>query len=73
MQEEVFEIGLQGMSLAELSHRLAIPAHELLTKLFERGIAAQVNQVGFCPPFVPFQLLLMGMQLSGSSASLAWH
>lgn len=44
-QEEVFEIGLQGMSLAELSHRLAIPAHELLTKLFERGIAAQVNQI----------------------------
>lgn len=45
MQEEIFEIGAEGMSVAELSQRLATPAHELLVRLFQRGIAAQVNQV----------------------------
>ena len=45
MQEEIFEIGEEGMSVAELSQRLAVRAHELLAKLFERGIAAHVNQV----------------------------
>ena len=44
-QEEIFEIGQEGMSVAELSQRLATPAHTLLAKLFERGIAAHVNQV----------------------------
>ncbi|KAK9804511.1 hypothetical protein WJX73_001629 [Symbiochloris irregularis] len=44
-QEEIFEVGAEGMSVAELSQRLAVRAPELLAKLFERGIAAHVNQV----------------------------
>ena len=45
VREEIFEIGNEGMSVAELSQRLALPSGEIVKTLFMKGIMVQVNQV----------------------------
>ncbi len=45
MREEIFEIGVEGMSVTELSQRLALPTGDIVKSLFMKGIMVQVNQV----------------------------
>ena len=45
MQEEIFEVGSEGMSVQELADRLACNGGDVLKALFMRGIMASVNQV----------------------------
>ena len=45
MREEIFEIGNEGMSVTELSQRLALPTGDVVKTLFMKGIMVQVNQV----------------------------
>ena len=45
MREEIFEIGNEGMSVTELSQRLALPTGDIVKSLFMKGIMVQVNQV----------------------------
>ena len=45
VREEIFEIGNEGMSVAELSLRLALPTGDIVKTLFMKGIMVQVNQV----------------------------
>ena len=45
MQEEIFEVGSEGMSVGELADRLAVNGGDVLKALFMKGIMAQVNQV----------------------------
>ena len=46
MREDIFEIGNEGMSVTELSQKLALPPGEVVKTLFMKGIMVQVNQVG---------------------------
>lgn len=45
VQEEIFEVGSEGMSVGELADRLAVNGGDVLKALFMKGIMAQVNQV----------------------------
>ncbi|CAL5226196.1 g9032 [Coccomyxa viridis] len=45
VREEIFEIGVEGMSVTELSQRLALPTGDIVKSLFMKGIMVQVNQV----------------------------
>ena len=45
MREDIFEIGVEGMSVTELSQRLALPTGDVVKTLFMKGIMVQVNQV----------------------------
>lgn len=45
LQEEIFEVGSEGMSVGELADRLAVNSGDVLKTLFLKGIMAQVNQV----------------------------
>lgn len=45
VREDIFEIGNEGMSVTELSQRLALPTGEIVKTLFMQGIMVQVNQV----------------------------
>ena len=45
-QEEIFEVGGEGMMVGELSNRLAINPGDVVKALFLKGIMANVNQVG---------------------------
>ena len=45
VREDIFEIGLEGMSVTELSQRLALPTGDVVKTLFMKGIMVQVNQV----------------------------
>lgn len=45
MQEEIFEVGSDGMSVQELATRLAINSGDVMKALFLKGIMVQVNQV----------------------------
>lgn len=46
VREDIFEIGNEGMSVTELSQKLALPPGEVVKTLFMKGIMVQVNQVG---------------------------
>jgi hypothetical protein len=46
VREDIFEIGNEGMSVTELSQKLALPTGEVVKTLFMKGIMVQVNQVG---------------------------
>lgn len=43
-KEDIFEVGPDGMSVAELAERLAISPVEVVKALFMKGVMAQVNQ-----------------------------
>ncbi len=45
VREEIFEVGPEGMPVAELATKLAINAGEVVKVLFMKGIMVQVNQV----------------------------
>ena len=45
MREDIFEIGNEGLSVTELSQKLALPTGEVVKTLFMQGIMVQVNQV----------------------------
>ena len=45
MREDIFEIGSEGLSVTELSQKLALPTGEVVKTLFMQGIMVQVNQV----------------------------
>lgn len=52
-QEEIFEVGSEGMSVGELADRLAVNGGDVLKALFMKGIMAQVNQVPATATFSP--------------------
>ncbi|CAK0786401.1 hypothetical protein CVIRNUC_009614 [Coccomyxa viridis] len=45
VREDIFEIGNEGLSVTELSQKLALPTGEVVKTLFMQGIMVQVNQV----------------------------
>ncbi|EIE18948.1 initiation factor 2 [Coccomyxa subellipsoidea C-169] len=45
VREEIFELGDEGMSVAEVALRLAVSTAEVVKTLFMQGIMVQVNQV----------------------------
>lgn len=45
VREDIFEIGSEGLSVTELSQKLALPTGEVVKTLFMQGIMVQVNQV----------------------------
>lgn len=45
VREEIFEVGDEGMSVSEVSQRLAVSPAEVVKSLFMQGIMVQVNQV----------------------------
>ena len=49
MREDIFEIGNEGLSVTELSQKLALPTGEVVKTLFMQGIMVQVNQVCCVP------------------------
>ncbi len=49
MREDIFEIGNEGLSVTELSQKLALPTGEVVKTLFMQGIMVQVNQVCCMP------------------------
>ena len=49
MREDIFEIGNEGLSVTELSQKLALPTGEVVKTLFMQGIMVQVNQVCCLP------------------------
>jgi hypothetical protein len=53
VQEEIFEVGAEGMSINELAERLAVNEGDIITALFMRGIMVSVNQVTDPPPHSP--------------------
>jgi len=57
VQEEIFEVGSEGMPINELAERLAVNQGEILKALFMRGIMVSVNQVHFPPPHSPVEYL----------------
>lgn len=42
-REDIFEVGPEGMSVADLAEMLAVPPVEIVKKLFMKGIMVQVN------------------------------
>lgn len=42
-REEIFEVGPDGMSVPDLAEMLAVPAVDIVKKLFMKGLAVQVN------------------------------
>ncbi len=55
MQEEIFEVGSEGMPINELAEKLAVNQGEILKTLFMKGIMVSVNQVP--SNFLPFPFL----------------
>jgi translation initiation factor IF-2 len=49
VREEIFELGDEGMSVAEVALRLAVSTAEVVKTLFMQGIMVQVNQVRGVP------------------------
>lgn len=45
LQEEIFEVGSEGMLVQDLAEKLACNSGDVLKTLFFKGIMAQVNQV----------------------------
>ena len=45
MRQELFEVGDEGMAVAELAEILALNASEVVKILFMKGLMVQVNQV----------------------------
>lgn len=45
LQEEIFEVGSEGMLVQDLAEKLACNSGDVLKALFLKGIMAQVNQV----------------------------
>lgn len=43
VREEIFEVGPDGMSVPDLAEMLAVPAVDIVKKLFMKGLAVQVN------------------------------
>jgi hypothetical protein len=43
IREEIFEVGPEGMSVPDLAEMLAVPAVDIVKKLFMKGLAVQVN------------------------------
>jgi hypothetical protein len=43
VREEIFEVGPEGMSVPDLAEMLAVPAVDIVKKLFMKGLAVQVN------------------------------
>jgi hypothetical protein len=43
IREEIFEVGPDGMSVPDLAEMLAVPAVDIVKKLFMKGLAVQVN------------------------------
>ena len=50
VREEIFELGDEGMSVAEVALRLAVSTAEVVKTLFMQGIMVQVNQVRTSAP-----------------------
>jgi translation initiation factor IF-2 len=42
-REDIFEVGPEGMSVPDLAEMLAVPAVDIVKKLFMKGLAVQVN------------------------------
>jgi len=42
-REDIFEVGSEGMSVPDLAEMLAVPAVDIVKKLFMKGLAVQVN------------------------------
>ena len=45
VRQELFEVGDEGMAVAELAETLALGAAEVVKILFMKGLMVQVNQV----------------------------
>ena len=45
VQEEIFEVGAEGLAVGQLAEKLAINPGDVLKTLFLAGIMANVNQV----------------------------
>lgn len=43
VREEIFEVGPDGMSVPDLAEMLAVPAVDIVKRLFMKGLAVQVN------------------------------
>ena len=49
VQEEIFEVGSEGMPIDELAEKLAVNQGEIIKTLFMKGIMVSVNQVSPLP------------------------
>ena len=56
MQEEIFEVGSEGMSVQNLAEKLACNGGDVMKALFMKGIMVQVNQVGLPSSLLPTNL-----------------
>ena len=52
LQEEIFEVGSEGMLVQDLANKLACNSGDVLKALFMKGIMAQVNQVLHSPSLI---------------------
>ena len=81
MQEEIFEVGAEGLAVGQLAEKLAVNPGDVLKTLFLAGIMAHVNQVRL-PDSAPPHLGMPGHQAhltcqpsnaSFPAQSQVWH